>query len=232
MSKKIIALLLAVGMTVTIVGCGKDDKEKAQNNVRKITFEDKYEALSGSWAENMTYEIAEGKFNELYKKMEDQTKVYGLKYDKKEVAKDVEGLTENEKYIYLDNEKPDKNKLESFYFGFKTYGEKLDAGQIQLKVSLNFDGENAIKDGKFKFEDTSIAKYSSIFTGVENRKYDEVNKQIIEILKSEKGEGVIESNVEGLYEEFTVSKDCIVYRLETKKFDFIKAKQENPTNVE
>ncbi|MGL4772472.1 MAG: hypothetical protein ACRC2K_02810 [Clostridium sp.] len=234
MSKRIISLLMVMSIAVSVMGCGKENKVSKANETQQkaITFDEKYESLSGEWSEDVTYEVAEEKFKGLLKKVEEQTKGYGLEYKKENVVKDNEGVTESEQFIYLDNEKAEKNRLESLYFGFKTYGEKIDAGQIQLKVSLKFDGEGAIKDDKFEFGDTSLAKYSSLITGKETRDYKEINNKIMEIIKSEKGEGVVESEVDGLYEEFTVSKNCIVYRLETKKYDFKKAREENPSNVQ
>lgn len=234
MSKKIVSLIMAGVLVFSLVGCGKDkEKEQATPKVAAVTFEEKYDNLEGPWATNIKLEEAETKFKDLLKKMEDQTKVYGLKYQKEDIVKETEdGLRIGDSFIYLDNEKPEKNKLESLYFGMKTFGEQKEAGQIQLKVSLNFDGEGALKDGKFNFGETSLAKYSSVFTGIENRDFKDINAKILETLKSESGEGVIESSIDGLYEELTVSKNTIVYRLETRKYDFKKAAADDPTNLE
>ena len=96
-----------------------------------------------------------------------------------------------------------------------------------MKLVLNFDGEKALKEGKFDFGETSLAEYSSIMTKEEDRDYEIINEQIIEKLKSKKGEGVVVNDINGLYEEFVVSKGYIVYRLETKKFDFTTNKNGN-----
>lgn len=233
MSKKIGSLVIAGILTFSLVGCGEKKEEEVAPKVAAITFEEKYDNLEGAWATNIKYEEAETKYKELLKKMEEQTKAFGLKYIKEDKIKETEdGLRVGENFIYLDNEKPDKNKLESFYFGMKTFGEQKEAGQIQLKASLNFDGETALKEGKFDLGETSIAKYSSLFTGVEDRNFKDINDKIIEVLKSEGGEGVIENSIDGLYEEITVSKNSLVYRLETRKYDFKQANADDPTNLD
>ena len=55
----------------------------------------------------------------------------------------------NDNSIYYDNDKPEANKIESMYFGMKTYGENLETGDISLKLSLKFDGESALKNNDF-----------------------------------------------------------------------------------
>ena len=164
----------------------------------------------------------------VYKSLNEQKLYYEQELiRKKNVLKDTKEETVNENYIYLDNENAEKNRLESAYFGMKTYGSDLSKGQIIMKLVLNFDGEKALKEGKFDFGETSLAEYSSIMTKEEDRDYEIINEQIIEKLKSKKGEGVVVNDINGLYEEFVVSKDYIVYRLETKKFDFTTNKNGN-----
>ena len=68
----------------------------------------------------------------------------------------------------------------------------------------------------------SLAKYAAILTEEPNRDYSELNKKIMDIIKSDKPEGVIEDSVNGLHEELAVSKDYIVYTLTTKEFKFQK----------
>lgn len=234
MSKKIVSLIMAGVLVFSLVGCGKNkEEEQAAPKVAAISFEEKYDNLQGPWATNIKLEEAETKHKELSKKMEDQTKAYGLNYEKEDIVKETEdGLRIGDSFIYLDNEKPEKNKLESLYFGMKTFGSEKEAGQIQLKVSLNFDGEQALNDKNFNFGETSLAKFSSIFTGIEDRNFKDINAKILEVLKSDSGEGIIESSIEGLYEELTVSKNTIVYRLETRKYDFKQADADDPTNLE
>jgi hypothetical protein len=220
MSKKIMAMMMSVIIAVSFVGCGSAEKQTQEKSKSETIAEEKYNDLQGEWTNDFTSDKFNAKYGELLKKVEDKTKEYGLKYTKEEVVRE-----ENENYLSSDNDKAEKNRLQSLYFGRKIYGEDLSSGQISMKILLNFDGEKALKDGKFNFGDTSLAKYSAIFSGQSNRDYNEINSKIINTLKSESGEGVIKSQVNGLYEEFTVNKEYIVYKLETKKFNFVKANQ-------
>lgn len=154
--------------------------------------------------------------------MEAVTKELGIKYNKDEKIKEENKVSINDNSIYYDNAKPESNKIESMYFGMKTYGENLESGDITLKLSLNFDGEGAIKNNNFDLGKTSFKKYIETFTGQENRDYSDINKQIIEKLKN--GEQVsINNTVDGLKEEIRATKTCIIYKLSTKKYKFADA---------
>ena len=158
--------------------------------------------------------------------MEKVTEELGMKYSKEDVVKENDGNTISVNSIYFDNEKPDPNKIESMYFGMKVFGEDLSSGEIELKLSLNFDSAEAIKSGNFDLGNTSFNKYIAAFTGQSSRNYSEINKQIIDRLKSEKGEGIIENSIDGLKEEIRFNKNYIVYKLSTKTYNF---KDPNPT---
>ena len=225
MSKKILVLAIITIFSASLIACTSESSEKTTSNTNTVT-EENYSKLEGEWAKDITIDELKGKYNSLLVEVEAKTKEFGLKYTKEENVKDENGETVNKNYIYLDQKNPEKNRLESLYFGLNIYGEALEKGQIIMKLSLNFDGEKALKSGEFKFQDTSIAQYSKIFTKESNRDYSDINKKILEVLKSEKAEGVIENSIDGLYEEFTVTKDYIVYKIETKKIDFTKATEQ------
>ena len=151
--------------------------------------------------------------------------MYGLTFNEKgeESVKQEKGRTVSKKYLYLDNKKPEKNRLESLYFGRKLFGDDLSSGQITLKLSLNFDGEGALSgENKFDFGDTSLASYAEFMTGEKDRDYSKINEEIIKILKSDSGEGVYQNTINGLYEEYTINKEYLVYTLETKELQFVK----------
>ena len=59
-------------------------------------------------------------------------------------------------------------------------------------------------------------------TGEKDRDYSKINEEIIKILKSDSGEGVYQNTINGLYEEYTVNKEYLVYTLETKELQFVK----------
>ena len=226
MLKKIISIVICATVSLSIVGCGKIN-EGTQAKKSEVATEEKYDNLEGPWAENTTLDALKEKFNNVLKNVEEKTKENGIQYSKEESVEDDNDETVNKTYLYLDNPNPEKNKLESLYYGMNIYGSDLSSGQITMKLSLNFDGEKALNEGKFNLKDTSIATYAEFLTGVKDRDYSEINQKIIDILKSEKGEGVISDSINGLYEEVIVNKEYIVYKLETKKFDFSKASEQN-----
>ncbi|SJU00033.1 Uncharacterised protein [Clostridioides difficile] len=57
------------------------------------------------------------------------------------------------------------------YFGMKIFGEDLSSGEIELKLSLNFDSAEVIKSGNFDLGNTSFSKYIAAFTGQSSRDY-------------------------------------------------------------
>lgn len=221
MKKRILTSIIAVMVSASLISCSAlpGNNKKSENTSTETV--DRYAKLKGEWAKDTTKADFDKKYNELLKAMEKQTDDYGLKYDKKSSINDKDkSNTITDSYIVVLQDKPEENKLESFYFGEKVSTGDNMTGQIYLKASLKFDGKTALKKEKFDFGDTSIAKYSEIFTGKKDRDYSSINKKIIDILKSDSKEGVITSNLDGLYEEFTITKDYIAYTLETKELTF------------
>ena len=109
------------------------------------------------------------------------------------------------------------------YYGLKIYGENLEEGVISLKLTLKFDGENAVKNNDLDLGKTSFAKYIAAFTGEADRDYSDINKEILEKLASGDTEVRINNTIDGLNEEILASKDCIFYKLSTKKYKFADA---------
>ena len=226
MSKKIISVIMSLIVVTSLIGCQNSDGTTEKKAEKTIVTEDKAsdedENLEGKWAEKYTLEETQKLFKEELAKMETVTKELGIKYSKDEKIKEENKVSVNDNSIYYDNEKPEANKIESMYFGMKTYGENLESGDISLKLSLNFDGEKAIKDNNFDLGKTSFKKYIEAFTGKENRDYSDINKQLIEKLKN--GETVeINNTIDGLKEEIRATKTCIIYKLSTKKYKFADA---------
>lgn len=226
MSRKLISILLVAMLSITMVGCG-DKNEGNASGTSTVTAGDKYKDLDGEWAEDLSLDELEKKYDSLINKVEERNRYYGLEHEIKEDVKETETQTMSEEYLYLENKKAEKNRLETLYFALRTYGKELSEGQIVMKLALNFDGEKALKEKNFDFAETSLASYSAIFTGEKDRDYKSINEEILTVLQSEDEEGIIKNNINGLYEEFIVSKEYIVYRLETKKFNFATENGEN-----
>jgi len=221
LSKKIISILMSLIVVASLIGCKNaevnTEKKTETATEDKVDMEDKN--LEGKWAKNYTLEETQKLFKEKLSKMENITKELGVKYTKNEEIKKEKEQSINDNSIYYDNAKPDANKIESMYFGMKTYGENLESGEISLKLSLKFDGESAIKNNNFDLGKTSFNKYIQAFTDQENRDYSAINKEIIEKLKN--GETVkINNTIDGLKEEIRATKTCIIYKLSTKKYKF------------
>ncbi|AGX41664.1 hypothetical protein [Clostridium saccharobutylicum] len=227
MSKKIISIMMSLLIATSLIGCGKTNdasQDKSKTNTEdNINIDEKDKDLQGSWAKNYTLDQTKKLYNEKLAKIEGITKDFGLKYSKGEKIKEENGVSINDNSIYFDNEKPEKNKIESMYFGMKTYGEDLAYGDISLKLSLNFDGEGAIKNNNFDLGKTSFAKYIAAFTGQENRDYSQINKEIIQKLKNGDNDIKLDNTIDGLKEEILVTKECIIYNLSTKKYKFADA---------
>lgn len=223
--------MMSLIVAASLAGCGssstKDNategKTAVQTEDSNIELVDEEEEIEGSWAKNYTLKQVQGFYDDYAGKMEKITKDLGLEYSKEENIKDENDQAVNEKVVYFDNENPENNKMESMYFGMKTYGEDLSSGQIILKLSLKFDGEKAVENNDFDLGKTTFAKYISAFTGQSDRDYSEVNKKVLDGLKENKTEVDIENSIDGLKEEIIVSKDYVIYKLSTKKYDFSKA---------
>jgi len=212
-------------VVASLIGCKNaevnTEKKTETATEDKVDMEDKN--LEGKWAKNYTLEETQKLFKEKLSKMENITKELGVKYTKNEEIKKEKEQSINDNSIYYDNAKPDANKIESMYFGMKTYGENLESGDISLKLSLKFDGESAIKNNDFDLGKTSFNKYIEAFTGQENRDYSVINKEIINKLKNGDKQIEINNTIDGLKEEIIATKECIIYKISTKKYKFADA---------
>jgi hypothetical protein len=222
-SKRIIGMLMSVIVATSLIGCKNaegNSEKKTETTATESSANNSDQNLEGKWAKNYTLEETQKLFKDKLSKVEDITKDLGVKYTKDEKIKKENDESVNDKYIYFDNAKPEANKIESMYFGMKTYGENLETGDISLELSLNFDGEGAIKNNNFDLGKTSFNKYIEAFTGQENRDYSDINKEIVEKLKNGDKQVDINNTIDGLKEEVIATKECIIYKLSTKKYKF------------
>ena len=221
MNKRISALILSCMMAFSITGCSK--KEEAQiedTNKKEVAIE-----LPGTWATDFSREEVQEFYKSGLERVESAVRFYGLN-DIYEVVEDeitTEGdISVNNSYIYLDIENPEANRLESMYYGFKQFGSNLASGQLSMKLSMNLDKQVYITNGNFKFEETSLAKFSEAFTNVVGRDYTAINEAIFNIINGTSQENTIETNLDGIKETISIVDDFIIYRLETKEYIFNK----------
>lgn len=219
MGRKLITALICGIMTFSLVSCSKNSK-KAEEITPKAKVQEKI--IEGTWAKDYTKEEITGFHKTIISDVEDLTKIYELKYTKEEIVKEENGETVNSNEIYVDNLNPEPNRLENMYYGFKIYGSDLSQGQLLLKIGFNLDTKTIIESGSFDFKSTSIASYSQAFTGVADRDYTELNKSIFEIINKDKSEDTIENNLDGIIETISIKDNYLLYKLETKKYNFKK----------
>lgn len=230
MSKKILSIFMSMVVATSLVGCGSKSEENAKSagstssveSQNTETSEEDLE-LEGEWAKECTLDETKKLYEDELKKMEDITKGFGIEYSKDEVIKNYDDVYITDNSMYYDNENAEANRISNMSFGLKLYGENLESGVIELKLLLNFDSENAIKNNNFDLGKTSFSKYISAFTCQENRDYSDINKEIIEKLKAGENEVRINNTINGLKEEIIADKECIFYKLSTKKYVFADA---------
>jgi hypothetical protein len=224
-SKKVISVVMSMIVAASLIGCGttsnnSEDKSAQTQTSEEGTTDSKDENLSGKWAQNYTLAETQKMFKDKLSKMENITKELGVKYSEGDKVEDGDDESIDDNSMYYDNANPEANKIESMYFGMKTYGDDAATGDISLKLSLNFDGEDAIKNNDFDLGKTSFKKYIEAFTDQENIDFSNINKEIIEKLKNGDQQVDINDTVDGLKEEVLATKTCIIYTLSTKKYTF------------
>ncbi len=221
MKKKAIALALVAMLAISAVGCSSNhiDEKTTENNQRAVV--ENVDILPGKWSEDYTRE----EVKELYKKslasVKSTAEGYSLEYDiTEDEIKEENGESVNDTYIYFDI--PEAERLESLYFGFKQYGSDLANGKLEMKLGYKLDKKTILETGKFEFENLSLSAFSQAFTGDYERDYTDLDKQIYDAIKSSTGEDIqtINNNVDGLQETITITEDFLLYKLESRVYNF------------
>ncbi|MBQ6819792.1 MAG: hypothetical protein IJO26_00680 [Clostridium sp.] len=225
MIKKVLATILCGLSMVSLVSCasaGNNNDEaivEEANNNSKST--EKSEIIAeGKWAEDFTKEEVMQINEEITSRIEEVINYYGLDYEKEEKIKEENDESVTDRYIYTDNLNPEPNRMESMYYGFKTYGTDMATGTLNLKIGFKLDLDQIKNEGKFDFNETSIANFSKAMTNVSDRDYSDINKKIIDIVQNNNANGTIETNLDGLVETITIKDDYLLYRIDSKKYNF------------
>lgn len=219
MKKKAISLALIMVLAISAVGCSSNNDKVSEENKNK-TIEN-IDVLPGKWSQDYTREEVQ----ELYKKslasVESTAKGYSLDYTiTEDEIKEENGESVNDTYVYFDI--PDAERLESLYFGFKQYGSDLSSGKLEMKLGYKLNKQLILEAGKFEFENISLSAFSQAFTGDYDRDYTELDKQIYEAVKNSNDSSIetITNNVDGLKETITITQDFLLYKLESKVYNF------------
>ena len=110
--------------------------------------------------------------------------------------------------------------MESMYYGFKTYGTDMARGNLGMKIGFKLDLDQIKNEDKFDFKEISIAIFSEAMTNNKDRDYSEINEKIIDIVKNKNSNGTIETNLNGLVETITVKDDFLLYKIDSKTYNF------------
>ena len=221
MKKKAISLALVAMLAISAVGCSSNNDEgKTAEDNQKTTVEN-VDILPGKWSEDYTREEVKELYEKSLASVESTAKGYSLDYDiTEDEIKEENGESVNDTYVYFDI--PDAERLESLYFGFKQYGSDLANGKLEMKLGYKLDKKTILETAKFDFENLSLSAFSQAFTGDYDRDYTELDKQIYDAIKNGTDEGIetITNNVDGLKETITITEDFLLYKLESRVYNF------------
>ena len=224
MIKRILAVILSGVTIISLVACSpSSNKEQNEKSIEQNTKADESEKTfigEGEWANDYTIEEVTQLNDEISTRVEEVANFYGLEYVKEETIKDENNESVTDKHIYSDNLNPEPNRMESMYYGFKTYGTNVARGSLNLKIGFKLDLDVIKNEGKFDLKETSIANFSEAVTNNPDRDYSEVNEKIIDIVKNQNSNGTIETNLNGLVETITIKDDFLLYKLDSKIYNF------------
>lgn len=219
MKKKAISLALIMVLAISAVGCSSNNDNVSEENKNK-TIEN-IDVLPGKWSQDYTREEVQELYEKALASVESTAKGYSLDYTiTEDEIKEENGESVNDTYVYFDI--PDAERLESLYFGFKQYGSDLSSGKLEMKLGYKLNKQIILEAGKFEFENISLSAFSQAFTGDYDRDYTELDKQIYEAVKNSNDSSIetITNNVDGLKETITITQDFLLYKLESKVYNF------------
>ena len=223
MKKKAISLALVAILAISAVGCSSNNGEGKSTNDNQKKIVENVDILPGTWSEDYTREQVKELYERSLASVKSTAKGYSLEYNVTEdEIKEENGESVNDTYIYFDI--PEAERLESLYFGFKQYGSDLANGKLEMKLGYKLDKKIILEAGKFEFENLSLSAFSQAFTGDYERDYTELNNQIYDAIKNGTDEGIetITNNVDRLKETVTITKDFLLYKLESRVYNFKK----------
>lgn len=223
MKKSLLVALLTGSMVISLVSCSPSSTNEKNTKIEQTQTEENNNFIGqGEWAEDYTREEIITLNDEISERIEEKSNFYGLEYKKEEKFSEENGETVSDKFIYFDNLNPEPNRMESMYYGFKTYGSDISKGSLNLKIGFRLDLSQIKEEDKFDFKETSIASFSEAMTNDNERDYTELNEKIIEIVKNQNADGTIETNLNGLVETITIKDEFLLYKLDSKTYDFKK----------
>ena len=225
MKKILLVALLTGAMVVSLVSCSPSSTKDSEENTKieeSQNEENKDFIGEGEWAKDYTREEIIALNDEISERIEEKSNFYGLEYKKEEKFSEENGETVSDQFIYFDNLNPEPNRMESMYYGLKTYGSDVSKGSLNLKIGFRLDLTQIKEESKFDFKETSISAFSEAMTNDTERDYADLNEKIIDIVKNQDANGTIETNLNGLVETITIKDEFLLYKLDSKIYDFKK----------
>lgn len=216
MLKKSLATIFTVMLSVIVIGCSSTKETNIQNK----EVSENLIVNEGEFSKNYTQSEVEGLNAEISEKMKELITFYGLEYLENTETKEENGEIVLDKYINFDNLEAEPNRIESVYYSYKTYGENKLKASLGLTIGFKLDLEQIKSELKFNFEETSMASFVEVITNDSERDYSDINNQIVEIVNSEVKTGTIVTNVNGLAETIMIKDDYLLYKLDSKVYDF------------
>lgn len=222
MIKKMFLAIMSTSMVFLLASCSpsiggnKEDTKLEKSSVQ----EEKPFIGEGEWAKDYSLDEVNALNDEIATRIEESSNFYGIEYKKEEKIKDENNESVNEKFIYFDNLNPEPNRMESMYYGYKLYGSNMSKGSLGLKIGFKLDLEQIKNEEKFDFKETSMSAFSEDVTNNTERDYSELNNSIIDIVKSGKKDQTIETNLNGLVETITIKDDFLLYKIDSKVYQF------------
>lgn len=104
MSKKVMAMIMAAMISLSLAGCGSNNDNNTNSSTKDTVIEEEYENTTGKWSRDFTFKDFTDTAENLATRIKKQTKEYGLEYTEDEVVKD-----DNNKTISVENKEDRKS---------------------------------------------------------------------------------------------------------------------------
>ncbi|VYU23917.1 hypothetical protein [Clostridium tertium] len=222
MIKKIFLAIMSTSMVFLLASCSPSSNEKKEDTkVEKSSGQEEKAFIGeGEWAKDYSKDEVDVLNDEITARIEEAANFYGIEYTKEEKIKEENNESVNEKYVYFDNLNPEPNRMESMYYGYNLYGSNMAKGSLNLKIGFKLDVDQIKNEEKFDFKETSMSAFSEAMTNNTERDYTALNNAIIDIVKNNKKDETIENNLDGLVESITIKDDFLLYKIDSKVYQF------------
>lgn len=220
MLKKALATIFTVMLSVIVIGCSSTKETKIETKIETREGTEDLTVNEGEFSKNYTKSEVEDLNLEISEEIKELITFYGIEYLEDTETKEENNEIVSNKYIYFDNLEAEPNRIESLDYSYKTYGEDRLKASLGLTIGFKLDLDQIKNEKKFNFEETSMISFIEVITKDSERDYSDINNKIIEIVNNEVKTGSIVNNVDGLIETIMIKDDYLLYKLDSKVYDF------------